>query len=32
MLEDEETLFDGIDIGADDMEELLEYFDRFNQD
>jgi len=32
MLEDEETLFDGITIDPEDMEELLEYFDRFNQD
>jgi hypothetical protein len=32
MLEDEETLFDGISIDPEDIEELLEYFDRFNQD
>jgi len=32
MLEDEETLFDGIYIDPEDIEELLEYFDRFNQD
>lgn len=30
MLEDEETEFDGIHIAGEDMEELLEYFDRFN--
>jgi len=30
MLDDEETLFDGINVAEEDQEELLEYFDRFN--
>lgn len=32
MLEDEETLFDGIKVDPEDYEELIEYFDRFNNE